>query len=113
LSSRLSRDEELLDEPLDEGQRRVGHFTPSAVDDEGVTAVRHLDDLGDGLVALLLLVGGVRDRPANGVVLLAGDDERGARSGFLVSTFASVQGLRFAVAAWKSGTPDAGTANVS
>jgi hypothetical protein len=38
---------------------------------------------------------------------------RGPRSGFLVSTFASVQGLRFAVAAWKSGAPDAGTANVS
>jgi DNA-directed RNA polymerase specialized sigma24 family protein len=30
-----------------------------------------------------------------------------------VSTFASVQGLRLAVAAWKSGAPEAGTANVS
>src|SRR6184192_1269259 len=33
----------------------------------------------------------------------------GPRSGFSVSTFASVQGLRLAVAAWKSGAPDAGT----
>ncbi len=37
----------------------------------------------------------------------------GPRSGFSVSTFTSVQGLRLAVAAWKSGAPDAGTANVS
>ena len=35
----------------------------------------------------------------------------GPRSGFLVFTFASVQGFRLAVAAWKSGAPDAGTAN--
>ena len=37
----------------------------------------------------------------------------GPRSGFLLSTFASVHGLRFAVAAWKSGAPGAGTAKVS
>ena len=37
----------------------------------------------------------------------------GPRSGFLVSTFASVQGLRLAVAAWKSGAPGAGTENCS
>lgn len=30
-----------------------------------------------------------------------------------MSTFASVHGLRFAVAAWNSGAPGAGTANVS
>ena len=34
----------------------------------------------------------------------------GPRSGFLVLTFASVHGLRLAVAAWKSGAPGAGTA---
>ena len=33
---------------------------------------------------------------------------RGPRWGFLLSTRASVQGLRLAVAAWKRGTPDAG-----
>jgi len=37
----------------------------------------------------------------------------GPRSGFLVSTFASVHGLRFAVAAWKIGAPGAGTAKDS
>jgi hypothetical protein len=37
----------------------------------------------------------------------------GPRSAFSVSTFTSVQGLRLAVAAWKSGAPEAGTAKVS
>jgi hypothetical protein len=36
----------------------------------------------------------------------------GPRSGFSLSTLASVHGLRLAVAAWKSGAPDAGTAYV-
>jgi len=35
------------------------------------------------------------------VVLLADDISNGPRSGFFVSTFASVHGLRFADAAWK------------
>ena len=34
----------------------------------------------------------------------------GQRSGFLVSTFASVHGLKLAAAAWNSGLPGAGTA---
>jgi hypothetical protein len=34
----------------------------------------------------------------------------GPRSGFLVFTLALVQGLRLAVAAWNSGTPEPGTA---
>jgi hypothetical protein len=37
----------------------------------------------------------------------------GPRSGFSVSTLASVQGLRLAVAAWNSGAPEAGTAYAS
>src|SRR2546423_7076155 len=37
----------------------------------------------------------------------------GPRSGFLVRTFTSVHGLRFALAAWKSGAPDPGTENIS
>src|SRR5712691_2635635 len=36
----------------------------------------------------------------------------GPRSGFSVLTLASVHGFTLAVAAWKSGTPDAGTAKV-
>jgi hypothetical protein len=37
----------------------------------------------------------------------------GHRSAFLVSTLASVQGLRLALAAWNSGAPDPGTENDS
>src|SRR5207237_7238049 len=37
----------------------------------------------------------------------------GPRSALVVSTLASVQGLRLAVAAWKRGLPDAGTAKLS
>src|SRR2546430_1569999 len=37
----------------------------------------------------------------------------GPRSGFLLLTFASVHGLRLALAAWKSGAPEAATWNVS
>src|SRR5216683_5557774 len=51
---------------------------------------------------------------AHGAVLSFSPDviNRGPRSGFSISTFASVQGLRLAVAAWNNGAPDAGTANV-
>src|SRR5256886_16451914 len=69
-----------LSEALDEGERRLGHLPPAAVDHERVPAVGYLGDLGHGLVPLLLLVRGVRDRPRDGVVLLAVDDqERPAR----------------------------------
>jgi hypothetical protein len=34
---------------------------------------------------------------------------KGPRSGFFEFTFGSVQGFRLAVAAWKSGAPEAGT----
>src|SRR5260370_724116 len=37
----------------------------------------------------------------------------GPRSGFWVSTFASVHGLRLAAAAWNSVTPEPGTAKVA
>src|SRR5207245_7238901 len=40
-----------LDETLHEGERRVGDFSPAAVDRERVPAVGHLDDLGHALVA--------------------------------------------------------------
>ena len=98
------------DKAIEEGERRLGDFLPAAVDRERVAAARHLDDLGHALVALLLLERRVRDRPGDGVVLLAGDDQSGPRSGFFESTFTSVHGLKFAVAAWNSGAPAAGTA---
>src|SRR5207302_3841260 len=59
-----------LYEALDESERRLGHFLPAAVDGERVaTAWNHLD-LGHTRVARLALVGSVRDRPRDGVVLL-------------------------------------------
>lgn len=67
-------------------------------------------DLGHALVILLVLVGGVDDRPRDGVVPLAGDEQQRPAVGFLVSTLASVQGFRLAVAAWNSDLPEAGTA---
>jgi hypothetical protein len=44
------------------------------------------------------------------VVELTGDDELRPPLGFLLSTFASVRGFRFAAAAWKIGSPEPGTA---
>jgi len=72
-----------LDEALDEGEGSVGDLAPAAVDGEGVAAVGNLSDLGDALVARLLLVRGVRDRPRDGVVLLAGDDQERSAVGVL------------------------------
>src|SRR3982751_213626 len=63
------------DEALDEAERGASDLVPAAVDGEGMTAVRHLEDLGDAWIVLLLLVRGMRDRPRHGVILLAGDDE--------------------------------------
>src|SRR5258705_8898297 len=61
------------DEAPHEGESGVGDLAPTAVDDQRVAAAGHLGDLGHGLVALLPLVRGVRDRPRDGVVVFAGD----------------------------------------
>ena len=86
---------------------------PAAVDGQGVAAVGHLDDLGHADIALLLL----EDAFAidQGTVLSFSPEmiRSGPRSGLSLSTCASVHGLRLAVAAWKSGAPDAGTAKSS
>ena len=71
------------DEAVEERERRVGDLPPAAVDRERVAAVRDLDDLGHALVALLLLERRVRDRPRDGVVLLAGDDQERPALGVL------------------------------
>src|SRR3954463_3893124 len=68
-------------EPVDEVQRCVGHLAPPVVDRERVTPVRDLHDLRHCRVLALALVGGVRDRPRHGVVLLAVDDEQWASVG--------------------------------
>ena len=48
-----------------------------------MAAVRHLDDLGDAPVLLLLLERGVGDRPRHCVVLFAGDDKKRTAVGIL------------------------------
>ena len=96
----------------EEGGRRVRDLPPAAVDDERVPASGDLDDLGRVGVLLLSLVRGVGDGPRHDVVVLAADDEQRAAIGVLVSTLASVRGLRFAVAAWNSGRPGAATGYV-
>src|SRR6266852_7552275 len=70
-------------EALDESEGSVGDLAPTAVDDQGMPAVRHLDDLGHSRIAFLLLVGRVRDRPRHGVVFLSVDDQEGSAGGIL------------------------------
>src|SRR5262252_4068254 len=72
-SSRCSRRDRC--EPLDELERLLGDLPPAGVDCQRVPAVRHLDDLGHALVAFLLFVGRVRDRPGNRMVRVGGDDQ--------------------------------------
>jgi hypothetical protein len=57
-----------------ERERSVGDLPPAAVDGQRMAAVRHLDDLRDAFVALLLLEGRVGDRPRDRVILLARDE---------------------------------------
>jgi hypothetical protein len=70
-----------LDKSLDELERLVASLPPTAVDRQRVSAVRYLNDLSRALVAFLALVGGIRDRPGHGVVLLAGDDQERSSPG--------------------------------
>jgi hypothetical protein len=88
-----------LDETLDERQRSVSGFPPTAVDGERVPPVGDPGDLRDAVISLLFSERRVRDGPRQCVVLVAGDDQQAPRSGLLLSTFASVHGLRLAVAA--------------
>ena len=94
-----------LDEALDERQRRVGDLAPAAVDRQRVAAARDLDDLGDAGLRCCCLYEAFAI--AHGTVWSFSPEmiSSGPRSGFFVSTFASVHGLRFAVAAWNSGSP--------
>src|SRR5262245_44105228 len=72
-----------LGEALDELERGVGDLAPAAVDRQRVSAVRDLLDLGHALVALLPLERRVGDRPGDGVVLLAVDDQQRPAVGVL------------------------------
>src|SRR5271165_2796922 len=68
-------------EALHEGEGGVGDLPPAAVDGQRVAAAAHLNDLGHVLVVLLVLVGGIGDRPRDGVVLLAGDEQQRPAAG--------------------------------
>ena len=78
-----------LGESFDEGKGGVGDFAPAAVNGEGMSTVLDLDDLGDALVVLLLLVGGVAI--AGGTVWSSSPEmiDNGPRCGLSVSTFAA------------------------
>src|SRR5262249_45752754 len=71
-SRRLSRGR---GKTLGELERLVGDLPPAGVNGQRVPTVRHLDDLCDGLVALLFLIGSVRDRPRDGMVRVGRDDQ--------------------------------------
>src|SRR5688572_19276979 len=62
-------------ESLDELERPRGDFPPAGVDRQRVPAARHLDDLGHALVALLLLVSRVGDRPGDRLVRVGRNDQ--------------------------------------
>src|SRR5260370_9397390 len=70
---RLLADLQLL---RNEGERGLGHFTPAVVNGQGMPATRYFMDLSHAGILLLLLVGGMGDRPRHGVVVLAGDDQQ-------------------------------------
>ena len=55
----------------DEGERGLGHVTPSVVNRQGMPAIGDFADLRDRGIVLLSLVGGMGDRPRHGVVFLA------------------------------------------
>src|SRR5215472_6483095 len=96
-------------ESLGELESFLGDLTPARVDCKRVPTARHLDDFGHALVALLLFVGRVGNRPGNRMIRVGRDDQHWTRSGFVELTFASDHGLKFADAAWKRGSPAPGT----
>src|SRR5438067_12954888 len=67
----------------DERERDLGHFTPSVVNRQGMPAIGYFTDLGHAGILLLLLVGGMGDRPRHGVVVLAGEDQQRSTLGIL------------------------------
>ena len=98
---------------LDEGERDVSHFLPSVVNDQRMSAIGHLVELGDRGIVLLQLVLSFDDRHGDRMVFLACDEQEGPRAGFFVLTRSSVHGLRLAAAPWKTKAPDPGTAYCS
>src|SRR5258708_20599262 len=65
------------------GEGSGGDLAPAVVDDKRVATIGKLDDLGHALVAFLLLVGSIGNRPGNGVVRGAFDDQERPAVGVL------------------------------
>src|ERR1700722_17026843 len=65
-------------EAPDERERRLRHLAPAVVDGQRVSPALDLGYLGHVRVPLLLLVGGVRNRPGHGVVAAAADEQHRA-----------------------------------
>src|SRR6266550_9260140 len=61
----------------------LGHFTPAVVNGQGMPAARYFVDLRHAGILLLLLVGGMGNRPRHGVVVLARDDQQRSTSRIL------------------------------
>jgi len=70
-SSRVLRRRSRRDEPLYKSEGNLAYLPPAAVDGERVPSAGDLDELGHAYVALLDLVGGLRDRAWDGVIFLA------------------------------------------
>src|SRR5947199_2038095 len=67
----------------DERERGLGHFTPSVVNGQGMPAAGYFTNLSHAGILLLFLIGGMGDRPWDGVVVLAGDDQQWSTLGIL------------------------------
>ena len=61
---------------VDEVERDLGHFMPAVVDGQRVPAVRYFVDLGHTRILLLLLEGGMGNRPRHSMVILARNDQQ-------------------------------------
>src|SRR5713101_5246853 len=67
----------------DERERGLGYVTPPVVNRQGMPAVVYFTDLRHAGILLLLLIGGMGNRPRHGVVVLAGDDQQWSTLGIL------------------------------
>jgi len=105
---------------LDEPQGGIGDLAPPSIDRQRVARAGDLHDLRHSSVSLLALEGRfsrLKDAFAidQGTVWSCSREmiSIGPRFGFFVFTLSSVHGFRLAAAAWKSGSPGAGTQKVS
>src|SRR5438105_1164072 len=67
----------------DEREGDLGHFTPAVVYGQGMPSAGYFVDLSHAGILLLLLVGGMGNRPRHGVIVLARDDQQRSTPGIL------------------------------